>query len=153
MCVSEMVVETVGGTRVWNFQWRRTLFQWEEDNASQLLASLDHVTLSNEVDRYRWSLDLEGCFSVKFAFDSISWEIVECTNLITFESKIFNNIWKSPAPSKVVMFSWQLLYDRVPTKHNLLLRGLFNNEVVLIVCGAVTRVNHLVICFSIVRWL
>ncbi|GAU10013.1 hypothetical protein TSUD_415800, partial [Trifolium subterraneum] len=33
-------------------------------------------------------------------------------------------IWKSPAPSKVIAFSWKLLWNRVPTMTNLALRGI-----------------------------
>ncbi|CAJ2631518.1 unnamed protein product [Trifolium pratense] len=40
---------------------------------------------------------------------------------------VFGKIWESPAPSKVIAFSWQLLYDRVPTKVNLLLRGVIHH--------------------------
>jgi hypothetical protein len=57
------------------------------------------------------------------AFESLANEIVPGPNLATFEAKIFGEIWDSPAPPKVIAFSWQLLYDRVPTKENLLLRG------------------------------
>jgi hypothetical protein len=46
-----------------------------------------------------------------------------------FDLKIFNNIWKSQAPSKVVIFSWQLLHDRVPTKENLLVRGVIQQGI------------------------
>lgn len=35
---------------------------------------------------------------------------------------VFESVWKSPAPSKVVVFSWQLLLNRIPTKDNLLRR-------------------------------
>jgi len=31
--------------------------------------------------------------------------------------------WKSPAPSKVVVFTWKLLHDRIPTKRNLAIRN------------------------------
>jgi hypothetical protein len=41
--------------------------------------------------------------------------------------KFFSNIWESPAPSKVVAFSWQLLYDCLPTKDNLLRRGVLQH--------------------------
>ena len=34
-----------------------------------------------------------------------------------------SRVWKSGAPSKVVVFSWQLLLDRIPTKLNLSHRG------------------------------
>jgi hypothetical protein len=32
-------------------------------------------------------------------------------------------VWKSWAPSKVIVFSWQLLFRRLPTKVNLAIRG------------------------------
>jgi hypothetical protein len=34
-------------------------------------------------------------------------------------SVVFKQIWESPAPSKVIAFSWQFLYDRIPTRCNL----------------------------------
>jgi hypothetical protein len=41
----------------------------------------------------------------------------------------FNHIWDSPAPSKVIAFSWQLLYDRIPSRSNLAIRGLLSLDV------------------------
>ena len=35
---------------------------------------------------------------------------------------VFDLLWKSPALSKVVAFSWQLLLNRIPSKDNLLSR-------------------------------
>jgi hypothetical protein len=105
----------------WNFGWRRTLFTWEEELVNNLLALLEEVTLSNREDRWRWNWDPDG-FSVKSAFDVLSKDLVAGPLLSNFEVKIFSNIWQSPAPSKVLAFSWQLLYDRVPTKENLRLR-------------------------------
>ncbi|GLU12369.1 hypothetical protein SLE2022_290540 [Rubroshorea leprosula] len=35
-------------------------------------------------------------------------------------------MWKSSIPSKVSVFSWQLLQDRLPTKDNLVKRGVLN---------------------------
>jgi len=35
------------------------------------------------------------------------------------EKRVFRQIWKSPAPSKVVAFAWKLLLDRIPTRMNL----------------------------------
>lgn len=41
------------------------------------------------------------------------------------EKRVFANIWKSSAPSKVVAFSWKLLRDRVPTRRDLVWRTVF----------------------------
>jgi hypothetical protein len=42
--------------------------------------------------------------------------------------KFFEQIWVSSAPSKVIAFSWQLLYDRIPTPKNLEARGVLISE-------------------------
>jgi hypothetical protein len=94
----------------WNLGWRRALFLWEEELVNNLLVSLEVVTLSSREDRWRWKWDPVG-FSVKSAFEVLSKEIVPGPLLSVFEAKIISNIWQSPAPSKVLAFSWQLLYD------------------------------------------
>jgi hypothetical protein len=115
----------VEGDRIgWNFSWRRRLFHWEEERVTLLLAQIEGVRLTNGVDSWRWNLDPGGVFSVNSAFVSLSKELVPGPILSPFELAIFKNIWDSPAPSKVIAFSWQLLYDRVPTKVNLSLRGI-----------------------------
>jgi hypothetical protein len=116
-----VVVE--GDSIAWNLVWRRSLFLWEEERVNQLLGYIDDFRPSSFEDSLRWNLDPEGSFSVKSAFESLSKEIVPGPTLASFAEKIFCDIWDSPTPSKVIAFSWQLLYDRVPTKENLLLRG------------------------------
>jgi hypothetical protein len=34
-----------------------------------------------------------------------------------------SSVWKSWAPSKVIVFSWQVLLDRIPSRQNLLRQG------------------------------
>ncbi|PNX87293.1 hypothetical protein L195_g043380, partial [Trifolium pratense] len=34
-------------------------------------------------------------------------------------ASVLEHIWESPTPSKVIAFSWQLHYDRIPTRRNL----------------------------------
>ncbi|MCI17694.1 F-box family protein, partial [Trifolium medium] len=122
------MVELEGESRRWNLHWRRALFQWEEDSVLELVESLENVSFSLEEDKWRWSLNPDGCFSVKSAFDALSRELVMGPNLNPWEAKKFKCIWDSPAPSKVIAFSWKLLYDRVPTKENLLVRGVIQQH-------------------------
>jgi hypothetical protein len=75
-------------------------------------------------DKWSWLLSPDGCFSVKSVYEELFKEIVAGPILGVLEENVFKNIWDSPAPSKIIVFSWQLLYDRVPTKDNLLLRGI-----------------------------
>ncbi|MCH93818.1 putative non-LTR retroelement reverse transcriptase, partial [Trifolium medium] len=125
--VNEMVVID-GESKNWNLLWRRSLFLWEVDRVTQLLALLENAIFSNKDDKWQWVIDPDGCFLVKSAYESLSKNIVIGPSLPTFEIGIFKSTWDSPAPSKVIAFSWQLLYDRVPTKDNLLLRGIFTER-------------------------
>jgi hypothetical protein len=68
------------------------------------------------------SFDPGNGFSVKSAYEALV-EVGESSSLSEYELKIFSSIWESPAPSKVIAFSWQLFYNRLPTKDNLLRRG------------------------------
>jgi hypothetical protein len=38
---------------------------------------------------------------------------------IDFKANFFQKLWKSDAPSKVLALSWQLLFNRIPSKKNL----------------------------------
>jgi len=70
-----------------------------------------------------WTLEDNGAFSVSSMDKKLDSEVGVETDLGVMERKVFTLIWKSPAPSKVVAFSWKLLYDRIPTRHNLALRN------------------------------
>jgi hypothetical protein len=73
-------------------------------------------------------------------------------------------VWKSRAPSEVIVFSWQLLQDRVPTRQNLLkcraIRDL--GDALCAFCGiSIEAIDHLLVTcvsislvwYSIFRWL
>jgi hypothetical protein len=42
--------------------------------------------------------------------------------------RVLSKIWNSSAPSKVIAFSWKLLRNRLPTKGNLVYRGIQIND-------------------------
>ncbi|PNX95580.1 F-box family protein [Trifolium pratense] len=158
------LVSVEGGKYNWNFIWRRRLFIWEEESVAQLVTFLANVRLSMAEDKWRWVVDAEGSFSVKSAYDVFFKEIVIGTNLPFFEANIFSNIWESPAPSKVVAFSWQLLHDRVPRKENLRLRGVLprNSDGFCVGCGVICESTFhlflhckvaLVVWYEIFKWL
>jgi hypothetical protein len=41
---------------------------------------------------------------------------------------VFEQIWRSPAPSKIFAFSWQLLHNRIPTRDNLVRCGIIRDD-------------------------
>ncbi|GAU29496.1 hypothetical protein TSUD_360410 [Trifolium subterraneum] len=107
------------GRWIWSFSWRRDLFQWEEDLVAQLRELLDPVVLSLEEDWWRWRPETNGVFSVNSSYKLLVDELESEEVLEEAEITVFGQIWDSPAPSKVIAFSWQLLYDQIPTRKNL----------------------------------
>lgn len=73
------------------------------------------------------------------------------------ELRVFETIWDSKAPLKVVAFSWKLLLDRIPTRRNLARRNCLppKESSRCVLCGIVEELaNHLFLhCnFTMVVW-
>jgi hypothetical protein len=61
---------------------------------------------------------------------------------------VFNAIWKSPAPSKVSGFVWQLLLGKIPTRNNLITRQILDGtgDMSCSLCGEEMETeSHLVV--------
>jgi hypothetical protein len=103
-------------------------------------------------------------FSVNSAYSYLFKELRPLGDLNMVVPVFFEQIWESPAPSKVIAFSWLLLYDRLPTKNNLVTRHIIAPEVSRDCVGCVGNVEtslHLflhcdsavVIWYAVFRWL
>ncbi|KAK2409313.1 hypothetical protein QL285_044747 [Trifolium repens] len=125
----------------WSFSWRRELFQWERDLVVRLKESLVKFTYSHLAASFQSDAELEG-----------------------EEVVVFDQIWDSPAPSKVIAFSWQLLYDRLPTASNLEYRGIISPDTCRDCVNCVGRVESsvhlflhcpkaLVVWYEVFKWL
>jgi hypothetical protein len=59
-------------------------------------------------------------------------------------------VWHKQAPQKVSIFVWHLLRDRLPTKTNLVARGIISPEVHFCVfgCGGIESAQHLFLSCS-----
>lgn len=66
---------------------------------------------------------MEACLSVKSCYSLL--ERLRVNEMVIGEGdkRVFNDIWKSSAPLKVLAFSWTLLQDRISTRVNLALEG------------------------------
>ncbi|GAU39090.1 hypothetical protein TSUD_321610 [Trifolium subterraneum] len=105
--------EVIGEARVCSFSWRRELFRWEEDLVVRLRETLAPATISLESDKWSWILNSEGNFSVNSAYNFLLEEFDLDIVLDREGREVLEHIWDSPAPSKVIAFSWQLLLDRI----------------------------------------
>ncbi|PNY13317.1 hypothetical protein L195_g009970 [Trifolium pratense] len=145
----------------WTFSWRRELFQWEEDLVVRLRDMLEPVVFSLEEYCWSWKPDPEGVFSVKSSYNLLVGELWSGEELDDAMAVVFDQLWDSPAPSKVIAFSWQLLYDRIPTRKNLKVRGLLGVDMPWECVGSVESAIHLflhcpsamVVWYDIFRWL
>jgi hypothetical protein len=117
--------------------WRRSLFLWEEELVDQLVAMVREVRFTTERDKWVWKLEDDGVFSVKSSYQYLAAEMANSELVSVEAARVFEKIWTSPAPSKIIAFSWQLLYDRLPSKSNLRNRGVvqFQQNQNCIWCG------------------
>jgi hypothetical protein len=102
---------------------------WEEEILLSLLEDLNGVRLVNQEDVWRWKLDDKGEFTVRSVYTKL--EGLSLGEVIwgDGEKGVFDNLWKCPAPSKVVAFAWKAILNRVPTKVNLALRNVLGPDV------------------------
>jgi hypothetical protein len=106
--------------------WRRGLFQWEVEQLLQLNTLLQAAALASGRDKWMWRLEEDGLFKVQSAYNCLGRLLLAADPLPIMEAIVFNKIWLSPAPSKIIACSWQMLYDRLPSKQNLYIRGARN---------------------------
>jgi hypothetical protein len=88
---------------------------WETNLITTLVASIEGITLGNVEDDWVWTPEEGGKFSVRSSYRVLESLLLLEEELSALEEGVLVSLWKSPAPSKVVAFSWTLLIDRIPT--------------------------------------
>ncbi|GKV45171.1 hypothetical protein SLEP1_g52281 [Rubroshorea leprosula] len=142
--------QNVNGTWKWNLAWRRTLFEWEEEDAKELKRMIENVTITpGQPDKWEWIHSNDGQYSTKTAYLELVKQRREPE-----EAEIFKRIWSKMLPSKVAAFNWKVMLDRIPTKTNLLKRGIVKDtgERKCVLCDNEDEdSNHLFLNCSIAR--
>jgi len=128
------------------WKWRRRLFAWEEEQVGELCLLLQNVILQvDKEDRWTWNLEKSNVYTVRSAYNcqSAQLQIVD-----PGEVKL---LWQKYVPLKVVIFVWRLLRNRLPTKDDLLRRGVLHTDTCQCVygCGSTETVNHLFLHCSV----
>ncbi|CAJ2645018.1 unnamed protein product [Trifolium pratense] len=125
--------------------WRRQLRAWEEELLGECQSLLSVIYLQvQSSDRWQWQPDPDTGYTVRGAYQLLT----------TMDSIIVDDaehlIWHPQVPLKVSIFAWRLLRDRLPTKSNLVTRGILSSAAHHCVsgCGAAKSTHHLFIFCS-----
>ncbi|QHO32580.1 uncharacterized protein DS421_8g251040 [Arachis hypogaea] len=118
---------------IWNFQWRRELFQWELELVHQLHERLRPVRMSLEnEDAVVWKFDNTGVFSTKSFLQIIQTETL--SEEITSYS-FTRAIWKGLVPPRIELFGWFVLVGRINTKERLNRLGVdIHSDTICVLC-------------------
>ncbi|KAK2360932.1 hypothetical protein QL285_086149 [Trifolium repens] len=129
-CQKDNLISQMGGwineEWVWNLKWRRHLFVWEEELCSNLLNILGSVNLTYQDDSWKCEIGDDGVYSVKDGYRFLSENFLPQLNLNIDCRRVLKGIWDSFSPLKVVIFCWKLVLERLPTRRNLVIRGMFD---------------------------
>ena len=105
----------------WKLRWRRILFVWESNLVDILMQLLDNKRLTREggfkPDKWLWR-DGSTDFSVKTAYNILLGEES------TVGEELFAEFWNLKTLPSVQFTAWRVLRNVIPTKDNLLRRGL-----------------------------
>jgi len=93
----------------------------------------------NVSDTWRWLLDPVHGYSVREAYRFIT------SNDVQVDRSLVDDVWHKLIPSKVSLFVWRLLRNKIPTKDNLLRRRVLQITETTCVsgCGDTETASHL----------
>jgi len=98
-------------------------------------------------DQWRWRLDNSGSYYAWSVYDMLT------TNESTIVDEVSELIRHKHVPLKVFILVWRLLRNRLPTKANLVARGMLTQDAQLCVsgCGKMETAQHLFVSCPIFK--
>ncbi|GJT06022.1 hypothetical protein Tco_0840484 [Tanacetum coccineum] len=88
----------------------------EREQWDALISLVQTHIVSDQMDRWLWSADGSGVFSV-----SMARVLIDKGTLVIGEEE---TRWSKLVPIKINVFIWRMILDKLPTRLNLMLRGL-----------------------------
>lgn len=138
----------------WSLNWRRSLFVWEEQLVSNLVAILEeNRPCTNLEDTWNWAHNVEGTYTVKSTFQTI------CDGAGQQCIEPFKLLWDKSIPLKVKCILLEsTALDRIPTSLNLQKKGVVipNGSLLCSFCNTVPESGEhlLLFChFSYAVWM
>ncbi|KAK2426689.1 hypothetical protein QL285_025332 [Trifolium repens] len=120
--------------------WRRQLWVWEEEMLGECQYLLFPFTVqAQSSDVWRWQPDPDAGYSIRGAY-----QLLTSHDSFTL-SETDDLVWHKQVPLKISIFVWRLLRDRLPTKSNLVARGIISPNDLYCVsgCGGGESAHHL----------
>jgi len=133
-----------GRGRAW--VWMRRLLAWEEESVWECSSVLNDIVFQDHVhDRWKWLLDPIHGYSVRGTYHFLT---AYDESLVRGRS---HQVWHKYIPSKVSVFAWRLLRDRLPTKANLARQPVLQSNDTMCVggCGVSETADHLFLACDI----
>lgn len=110
----------------WNFMWRRELFEWEKEEFSGLMASLNGPHFGKEdIDLQWWRHNLHGKYSVK-SFTEAVFRLKHTDTYIG--NDLGKGFWRGIVPPNVELFVWFVVLGKVNTKERLVRLGILGER-------------------------
>jgi len=98
--------------------WRRRLLAWEYESLRECSALVNNIVLQVNIhDAWKWLLDPSRGYSVRESYRYLT------LSGITLDRDRVDDVWLKHIPTKVSLMVWRLLRNRLPTRDNLLRRG------------------------------
>ncbi|XP_045798020.1 uncharacterized protein LOC123892259 [Trifolium pratense] len=103
----------------WKVNWMEALDDADIESLNELHQLLEQVRPNRaSSDRRRWSSNSDGSFSVRSTYMVLQDKRVD-TTLDTNTMAALKRLWKNNVPSKVSVFGWRLLLEKLPTREAL----------------------------------
>ena len=99
----------------WHFLWRRSLFENEIESAINFLKDIEGIHIQQQgSDEWEWLGDQTRNYSTRNAYN-----LVLEASTGGQQEEWCKELWKIKIPSKIKVFAWRLIRDRLPTRMNL----------------------------------
>ncbi|KAL5129477.1 hypothetical protein HKD37_U058137 [Glycine soja] len=124
----------------WKFSWKRHLFDSELGEATTFI---DHTSAISPVadlkDDWVWGAQPTGMFSTNSAYNCLRSE-----QSLHQPNSGFRQLWEIKIPPAALSFAWRLLWDRLPSKDNLIIRQIvLQNDLCPFCQSQVESASHL----------
>ncbi|KAH1192341.1 Coiled-coil domain-containing protein SCD2 [Glycine max] len=124
----------------WKFSWRRHLFDSELGEATAFIDQTSALSpVADLKDDWVWGAQPTGIFSTNSAYNCLRSE-----QPLHQPNSGFRQLWEIKIPPAALSFAWRLLWDRLPSKDNLISRQIVLQNVLCPFCQSqVESASHL----------